>query len=165
MYVCSVQQIWDNLSLLNPKFETVDISSKIIAGCSRGLGKTEDIHTSRLLSICQAIITACNTCTRTEVSMNKFKTNSTGPNSAFHKRFLQSTVSRETALGIWPCIQYRCLHCTDRLLTFTQQWKVKYTSLLPMWGMPSGWGARNQDLGQFYKILSEKGTCWSTKLR
>lgn len=165
MYVCSVQQIRDNLSLLNPKFETVDISSKLIAGCSCCLGKSEDVHTSRLLSIHQATITACNTCARTEVSMNKlikfYWTKFCFPQEVPPKHCFQ----RNSALDIWPCIQYRCLHCMDRLLMFTQQWKVKYTSLLPMWGMPSGWGARNQDLGQSYKILSEKGTCWSTKLR
>jgi len=59
------------LNLLNPKVETVGISNKLVVGWLRGLGETEDIDTSGLLSIGQATLTAYNTCTRTEVSMKK----------------------------------------------------------------------------------------------
>lgn len=59
MYVC-VQQISDNLDLLNPKVEFIDMSNKLIVGCLCGLGKIEDINTSRLLAVHQATVTACN---------------------------------------------------------------------------------------------------------
>lgn len=142
LLVCCVQQIWENLNLF--KVETTDILNNLIVYVVWGRLRTET--KAGYLARTRPLLLTHH---RTQKSMNEFKTNAAGQNSAFHKSFLQSIISRRE-----PCIWHLIL-CPVQVpagLWFS-------TSLLPMWDTLSGCDTRNQDLWQSYEILSEVGPC------